>query len=392
MGANTLISDAEKKTVLVVDDAPANIRVVNEILHNTYKVRIATNGAKALEMAFTAPAPDLILLDIVMPGMDGYEVCAKLKSHPATQDIPVIFLTGQTESTDETRGFETGAVDYIHKPFSPAVVAARVQTHLALREARQLLARQLLAIREELETARQIQLSILPREIPEHKGLDIAARYIPMNSVAGDFYDFIVVDENRLGVLVADVSGHGMPAALIASMLKIAFAAQSAHACDPARVLSGLNQALCGKFQGHYVTAAYALIDTGKQSLCYAGAGHPPLLLREQSSGTVRNVLENGLFLGYFPSAEYSAVEISLQEGDWLVLYTDGVTESLDTSKEQFGEEGLKLFMEQHPDTTATEFADGLLERVSQWTGRAPGQEPDDDVTLLAIHFKPAGK
>jgi serine phosphatase RsbU (regulator of sigma subunit) len=392
MTTNAPLSDEGKKTILVVDDAPANIRVVNEILHNSYKVRIATNGAKALEMASAPPTPDLILLDIVMPGIDGYEVCARLKANPVTQDIPVIFLTGQTESTDETKGFEVGAVDYIHKPFSPAVVAARVQTHLALREARQLLARQLLAIREELETARQIQLSILPREIPEPKGLDIAARYIPMTSVAGDFYDFIVIDENRIGVLVADVSGHGMPAALIASMLKIAFAAQSPNAGDPARVLSGLNQALCGKFQGHYVTAAYVLIDTGKQSLWYAGAGHPPLLLREQSSGIVRNVLENGLFLGYFPAAEYSAVETPFQEGDWLVLYTDGVTESLDTSNEQFGEEGLKLFMEQHPDATATEFADGLLARVSQWTGRAPGQDPDDDVTLLAIHFKPAGK
>src|SRR4051794_11695172 len=118
----------EKKTVLVVDDAPANIRIVNEILHNSYQVRVATNGAKALELATGSPHPDLILLDVIMPGMDGYEVCARLKSEPGTQDIPVIFLTGQTEITDETRGFQVGAVDYIHKPFSPAVVAARVQT------------------------------------------------------------------------------------------------------------------------------------------------------------------------------------------------------------------------------------------------------------------------
>jgi phosphoserine phosphatase RsbU/P len=392
MGTNTPIAETGKRIVLVVDDAPANIHVVNEILRNSYKVRVATNGAKALEMAAATPAPDLILLDVVMPGMDGYEVCAHLKAHPGTQDIPVIFLTGQTETTDETRGFEAGAVDYIHKPFSPAVVAARVQTHLALREARQQLSRQLAAIREELETARQIQLSILPREIPDLAGLDIATRYIPMSSVAGDFYDFIVVDEKRLGILVADVSGHGMPAALVASMLKMAFAAQSAHACDPARVLSGLNQALCGKFQGHYITAAYALIDAGKQTLCYAGAGHPPLLLREHSSGNVRSVLENGLFLGYFPNAEYSAVETPFQKGDWIVLYTDGVTETNDASQEQFGEAGLKTFLEEHPDGTAAQFADGLLDRLSQWTGRASGQDPDDDVTLLAIHFGGSGK
>jgi phosphoserine phosphatase RsbU/P len=382
------MSEQGKKVVLVVDDAPANIRVVNEILHNTYKVRIATNGAKALELASEVPGPDLILLDVIMPGMDGYEVCTRLKANPSTRDIPVIFLTGQTETEDETRGFDVGAVDYIHKPFSPAVVAARVQTHLALREARELLARQLLAIRAELETARQIQSSILPREIPAIRGLDIAARYLPMSSVAGDFYDFMVIDDKRIGILVADVSGHGMPAALIASMLKIAFAAQAAHACDPALVLSGLNQALCGKFQGHYVTAAYALIDTEKRTLCYAGAGHPPLLLREQSSGKVRRVLENGLFLGYFPFATFSALETPFQEGDLVVLYTDGIPEMTCGSEEQFGEARLIEFLESHSGLPAGEFVDGLLEKSSQWSGRASGQDPDDDVTLLAVRFQ----
>src|ERR1043165_4293658 len=124
----------EKKVVLVVDDAPANIHVVNEILHDTYKVRIATNGVRGLELAKSTPGPDLILLDVIMPGMDGYEVCTRLKASPSTRDIPVIFLTGQTETSDETRGFDVGAVDYIHKPFSPAVVAARVHTHLARSE------------------------------------------------------------------------------------------------------------------------------------------------------------------------------------------------------------------------------------------------------------------
>src|SRR5690348_3187065 len=124
----------QKQTVLVVDDTPSNIQIVNSILKDVYKVRIATNGAKALELVKVAPPPNLILLDVMMPDMDGYEVCTRLKLDPKTRDIPVIFLTGQTEIEDETRGFDVGAVDYIHKPFSPAVVKARVQTHLALRE------------------------------------------------------------------------------------------------------------------------------------------------------------------------------------------------------------------------------------------------------------------
>jgi len=380
--------NGETKVVLVVDDAPANIHVVNEILHDTYKIRIATNGAKGLELAGATPGPDLILLDVIMPGMDGYEVCTRLKASAATRDIPVIFLTGQTETSDETRGFEVGAVDYIHKPFSPAVVAARVQTHLALRETRGQLERQLLAIRQELETARLIQESILPQFIPEFAGLDIAARYIPMTSVAGDFYDFVVLDEHRIGILVADVSGHGMPAALIASMLKIAFAAQAVNAHDPAGVLSGLNQALCGKFQGHYVTAAYALIDTEKQTLRYAGAGHPPLVLRDGSTGKVSSLLENGLFLGYFPSATYSAVETSFRRGDWVVLYTDGISEMMNSTDDQFGEERLKRFLQDHADPTAAGFAESLLTHLAAWSGHDSGRDPDDDVTLLAVHFQ----
>ncbi|HEY6272224.1 MAG TPA: SpoIIE family protein phosphatase [Terriglobales bacterium] len=382
-----MINADAKKVVLLVDDAPANIQVANSILKEAYRIRVATNGAKALELAKGSPAPDLILLDIVMPEMDGYEVCTRLKAAPETRDIPVIFLTGQTETEDETRGFEVGAVDYIHKPFSPAIVKARVQTHLVLRGIREQLAQQLLAIRNELETAHQIQLSILPREIPKIEGLDIAARYLPMSSVAGDFYDFIVVDEKRIGILVADVSGHGMPAALISSMLKIALAAQSAQAREPARVLSGLNQALCGKFKGHYVTAAYTFVDTERKSISYAGAGHPPLLLRDGAAAEVREVTENGLMLGFFPDATYSAVEVAFRQGDWGVLYTDGISEMTDLSDEQFGGDRLKLFLENHQDLEANPFVDELLAELSRWSDRASGREPDDDVTLLAVHF-----
>jgi len=375
----------EVKTLLLVDDAPANIQIANSILKDSYKIRIATNGAKALELASVTPLPDLILLDVMMPEMDGYEVCTRLKMSAKTRDIPVIFLTGQTEIEDETKGFEVGAVDYIHKPLSPAIVKARVQTHLVLRGIRKQLALQLLTIQKELETAREIQLSILPEEIPKIGGVDIAARYIPMTSVAGDFYDFIVVDEKHLGILVADVSGHGMPAALIASMLKIALAAQKPHAADPAQLLLGLNQALCGKFQRHYVTAAYLFLDMLKGTLRYAGAGHPPLLLWSRSEG-VRAVEENGLFLGKFPQAAYSFVELPLKAGDWALLYTDGIPETTNPLQIEFGTDRFKHFLETEQSTSADHFADRLLKELSQWSVRDSGEDSDDDVTLVAIH------
>jgi sigma-B regulation protein RsbU (phosphoserine phosphatase) len=382
-----MTTEEKKKVVLLVDDTPENIQIVNAILKDTYRIRIATNGAKALELARTDPMPDLILLDVMMPGMDGFEVCSRLKLDAATRDIPVIFLTGATEVADETRGFEVGGVDYIHKPFSQAVVRARVHNHLMLREARDQIARQLASIRTELETARQIQLSILPREAPALPGIDIAAHYSPMTSVAGDFYDFIKVDEHRLGTLVADVSGHGMSAALIASMLKIAFAEQAESAADPARLLSGLNQTLCGKFKGHFVTAAYVFVDTEKKMLRYAGAGHPPMLMRSHANGGARELVENGLFLGAFPFAEYSAIELPFEPGDWVMLYTDGVLEMNNANEEEFGIDRLKLFLEMNENRPAAKFLDATLAELSQWSA---GREAEDDLTLLAIHFNPA--
>ena len=380
----------EQKLILVVDDTPLNISVITGALKDTYKTKVATSGAKALAIAAANEKPELILLDVMMPEMDGYEVCRRLKADPTTSEIPVIFLTAQTDAEDETRGFQVGAVDYVHKPFSPAVMKTRVHTHLALRETREKLAQQLLAIQKELETARLIQQSILPQTVPQIDGLDIAARYVPMASVAGDFYDFIVVDNKHVGILVADVSGHGMPAALIASMLKIALAAESAHAEDPARVLQGLNQALCGKFQHHYVTAAYVFLDMEKRTLSYAGAGHPPLLMWGAASPGVRDVTENGLFLGMFDFATYSSVNVPLASGDRGLLYTDGISETNNPEGAEFGSERFPQFLEAQKNGSANQLADGLLEELARWSARGEGEDLDDDITMVTIHVRDA--
>jgi len=378
----------EQKTILIVDDMPINIGVVSAALKDSFNTKVATNGEKALTIATAAVKPDLILLDVTMPGMDGYEVCRRLKANPETRNIPVIFLTGQTGTEDETKGFEVGAVDYIHKPFSAPIVKARVRTHLMLREAHQQIAQQLQAINNELEMARQVQLSILPRVTPKIDGLDIVARYIPMASVAGDFYDFIVVDDKRVGILIADVSGHGLAAALIASMLQVALTAQFAHASEPAKVLSGLNQALCGKLQHNYVTAAYVFVDLEKNAMSYAGAGHPPLLLWRKSSGNTSEVEENGLVLGQFPDEKYTVVELPVDAGDRCVLCTDGILETESPAREEFGTGRFMRFMEASHSLGAAEFVEALLDELSRWSEHPRGEGHRDDMTVLAIDFK----
>jgi phosphoserine phosphatase RsbU/P len=376
------------KSILIVDDTPVNIGVISGALKDTYKTKVATNGEKALAIASGDDKPDLILLDVMMPVMDGYEVCRRLKANSDTRNIPVIFLTGQTGTDDETRGFEVGAVDYIHKPFSEAVVKARVHTHLMLCEAHEQIARQLVAINIELEMARQIQLSILPRDTPKLEGLDIVARYLPMASVAGDFYDFIIIDEKRVGILIADVSGHGLPSALIASMLQVALTAQVPHASDPARVLSGLNQALCGKFEDNFATAAYLFVDMERKVMTYAGAGHPPLLFWSKSAGKASEVMENGPFLGMFPEAICSSLQFLAETNDRVVLYTDGIPETKNPLDQEFGTARFKRFIENNHSLAVHQFADGLLDELSRWSEQPRGQGQQDDITVLTIDFK----
>jgi serine phosphatase RsbU (regulator of sigma subunit) len=379
---------ADKHVLLLVEDDPENIGIVNSLLGEMHEIRVAKNGAKALELAHIEPMPGLILLDVIMPHMDGYEVCKHLKADPKTRDIPVIFLTGKTDVVDETRGFEVGAVDYIHKPFSPPIVTARVRTHLMLREAHETVAQQLSIMNSELEMARQVQLSILPREIPNVSGLEITGRYLPMNSVAGDFYDFLAVDDKHLGILIADVSGHGLPSALIASMLQNALAWERPHASDPGQVLAGLNRAINGRFETHFVTAAYLFVDLENGKVKYSGAGHPPLLLWQAKLQRASEYVENGFMLGPFADARYSSVSFPLEQGDRVVLFTDGVTEVKNSSGDEFGVEGVRRILESKHCLSPGRFVDALLYGLSGWSEQAIGSSQSDDITLLVIDCK----
>lgn len=239
--------------------------------------------------------------------------------------------------------------------------------------------RQLAAIDKELEAARQIQSSILPRELPSATGIDIAIRYEPLAAVAGDFYDVVPAGGGAVSVLLADVSGHGVPAALIASMVKVAFVAQARRTDDPAAILDGMNRTLCGMFERAYVTAACARVD--RTSVRYALAGHPPPVL-VSSDGRVSVLDRRGLFIGMFPSATYSSETIAVPNGARLILYTDGVTEaSAPGSDDLFGLDRLKDLARATVDLRVRAFADKLMAEVTTFA-RAPLH---DDVTVVAV-------
>jgi phosphoserine phosphatase RsbU/P len=181
---------------------------------------------------------------------------------------------------------------------------------------------QYLAIQRELDTARQIQTTLLPREAPKISGLDVAVQYVPMAAVAGDLYDFVRLGPSRLGILIADVSGHGVPAALVASMVKLAFSTQADQAHDPAVVLTAMNRALSRQLERSFVTAIYAVIDTDRRTITHANAGHPaPMIGRANRS--IEEIGEHGMMLGFTDDASYTNAETRLDAGDVVFLYTD---------------------------------------------------------------------
>lgn len=245
--------------------------------------------------------------------------------------------------------------------------------------------RRLASINQELATARQIQASLLPRQAPRISGISMAARYVPMNDVAGDIYDFVQVDDCRQGILIADVSGHGVPAALIASMVKGAFRAQIDDIERPERVLHGMNRILTGQLDQQFVTASCTFIDMETGTLRYSGAGHPPLIIQQKDGDQFISLQQNGLILGQFPSATYSSVERPLATGDRLLLYTDGILEATTPGGEEFGEDSLHDFLARNRELPAENLADALLAAINDWAGRGRYESLDDDLTMVVV-------
>jgi sigma-B regulation protein RsbU (phosphoserine phosphatase) len=240
--------------------------------------------------------------------------------------------------------------------------------------------RKLIDVEQELATARRIQNSIIPTVPQDIPSVRLATRYQPMTSVAGDFYDFLNTSNSLLTILIADVSGHGVPAALVASMLKVCFAAQQEEATNPAGILTGLNLMLRNSLGGQYVTAACATIDTEARVITYAGAGHPPSLLLRRDTREIVHLAENGLLIGPFPKATYTNISVPFHIGDKLLLYTDGIVEASGPDGQEFGREGLESFLLNGADQHPTEFLHSLFQRISTTAQQ-------DDLTAVLAQF-----
>jgi sigma-B regulation protein RsbU (phosphoserine phosphatase) len=202
-----------------------------------------------------------------------------------------------------------------------------------------------------------------------------------MADVAGDFYEFIPVDEKRVGILVADVTGHGVPAALIASMIKVAMQSVMPRAHEPREVLRGLNRILYELLRNQLVSAAYLWLDTGNGKALYSAAGHPPLLRWRE--GKLEGIESNGLLFGVIPEADYPVCDLSIHSGDRFLLYSDGVTESQNTRGDFFGDRKLEQVVRDNQSRPPSELSEQLLSEIRVWQSASMAQQ--DDITLIVI-------
>ena len=376
----------------MVDDTPANLQVLAGMLKDRgYKVRPVPSGSLALRAAQHDP-PDLILLDINMPEMNGYEVCKRLKADDNLKGIPIIFISGLTEPLDKVKAFAVGGVDYVTKPFQMEELHARVETHLKLRRLQIELeeySRHLEAARErltlDLELARGVQRGFLPLQLPEVAGYQFFAHYESAYEVGGDYYDFIMLPGQRVAVLLGDVAGKGVVAALLMAKLSA-----DARFCmltepDPARAVTRLNSLICQSgIADRFVTLLAAILDPHSHMVTLVNAGHPSPLLYHRATRAVGEAISNeatGLPLGVDDAFEYAACQVCLEAGDSILAFTDGVTEARNMNNVELKREGIYTAVRGEAYSPRA-LGDRVVKAVKQF---ANGRSQHDDIALVGL-------
>lgn len=390
-----------KPLILIVDDTPQNIQALGKILFdNDYNVSIASSGSQALK-SVKKKIPDLILLDIQMPEMDGFEVCKELKSNPKTKDVPIIFLTAVTETEYILHGFEIGAVDYITKPFNVSELKARVATHIELRKAKEnvvalnkKLAYAYEQIKDSINYAKIIQEEMLPDlNIMLTRGLQHFVIYHPKDIVSGDFYWAEHCNE-KIFLAVADCTGHGVPGALLSmsghNLLNEIINIEKIH--DPAEILNNLNVRIRNIFKKGLseihegMDIALCVINTKARTIEYAGANNPVWYF---SNNTFKKLSPDRLTIGEnYPKNHISFFNkqtIKFNKGDRFFMFTDGVFDQFDSlDKKQITKKGFEQQLSLYINKPFNIIEKELLKFLKEWQGN---NSQTDDILIVGIEF-----
>ena len=370
--------------VLIVDDVKANVDILVQALSSEYKLSVALGGQQALEAVRRSP-PDLILLDIMMPDVDGYEVCRKLRAAEATRELPIMFLSSLEDVTDKARGFEVGGNDYLTKPFEILEVKARVRSLLKAKAYAEAVKA---AAERDLRIAREIQMGLLPADVSAQTrgtGLDVHAMLEPARQVGGDLYEVLRLGPDRVLVAVGDVSGKGIPAALFmaVAMTLLRSLARQGHA--PEEILRRLNDELLEQNpRGMFVTLQCLVFDLATGRVTCASAGHHAAVRVAPGEAPELAFTSCGRVLGLMPSEAISSETMRLRAGDVFVLFTDGVSEAFDPNEDLFGEERLLAQLQGSPGQSAPDITRGVVKAVQDY---AAGAQQSDDITVVSVRY-----
>ncbi len=386
----------KQQKILVVDDERFNINVLVDLLKPDYKMMAAKSGSQALKAVQTKNPPDLILLDIMMPEMDGYEVCRKIKADIETRDIPIIFVTAMGEIGDETKGLELGAADYLTKPISPTIVQSRVKTQLdrkrqrdELKSAYEIIESQKERMQEELNVGRDIQMSMVPQTFPPFPDRDEFSIYAVLNparEVGGDFYDFFFIDEDRLCFCVGDVSGKGVPAALFMAVTRTLIKAHASDDLSTASIITRVNDELSQNNKKYmFVTLFTGILNLATGELIYTNAGHNPSYIIRAKGEPDRLENRHGPVIGALAGLAFKEDTIQLNAGDTLFMYTDGVTEAHDQENKLFGDNRLAELMVSKKKEAVEKLVFDVVDEVKLFEGDC---DQYDDVTVMALKYE----
>ena len=376
------MKDLSDCRVLIVDDDKTNLDILVEGLKADHKLSLALDGETALQIAVRTP-PDLVLLDIMMPGLDGYEVCRRLRGMPETAEVPIMFLSSLEEVQNKMRGFEAGANDYLTKPFEMLEVKARVRSLLKAKAYNDEVKEQ---IAGELRIARDIQMGILPHDLSgmeQAYGVEFGALLEPAREVGGDLYGVCAAAKDRMVIFLGDVSGKGIPASMF--MVRAISLARllAREIVEPERIIARLNDELAVDNPScMFVTFQCAVFEPGSGRITMANAGHcRPVLLRtaEPPRWAIRDL---GTALGFEPGLEFGRTELTLRSGDALVFYTDGVSEAFNPQEEYYGNERLLADAGTFAGRSAAAITDGLFRKVRAFANGAP---QSDDIAILTL-------
>jgi sigma-B regulation protein RsbU (phosphoserine phosphatase) len=379
--------------ILVVDDNDDNRYTLTLYLdlEGYTNVETAQDGEEAIARLQTAEF-DLVLLDVMMPKVDGYQVLTWIKGQPRLHDLPVIMISALNEMNSVVRCIELGAVDYLLKPFNPVLLKARLGSTLEKKRLRDQIDAHLARLEQELEAARRLQMAMVPQSFPKPSAafpLELNASMEPAREVGGDLYDFFVTEDGKLCFLVGDVSGKGMPAALFMartkSLIRITtelMRARHGAAAGPAEIIARVNRELCqDNSDMMFVTLFFAMIEPATGELEFCNAGHnAPYRLNGKTVETIEG--GKGIILGVRPDAAYTTGRLALAPGDGVYLFTDGVTEAADPADELFSEQRLEGVLRGSAGLSTADIVKSVTEAVRKFVGTAL---PSDDITMLAI-------